>query len=265
MWGAPIGWHQHAPKGCFLFFERVRQLGGTSMPPRDVSYCFEELGAWFHIKFPNSSFNNLSKSICSHQVPNNSHQIPPVFINNPSKYFCSHQVPKKSLLFPSVIRQKPFVFIKFPSNSFCFHQVPIKFLLFPSSFYQNLFVPIIFPSTSHCPCQLHFVPNPTLHKHTQSSKLCERLGQSAKRSAAVPGQAGRGDSSGRQTSAARGRAESRDILPARSCGRSRVDLLLARHSAVLPPSCACAKRDRIWLGYSRGNCIWVYMGCPCGE
>ncbi len=136
---------------------------------------FKGLGLDFLSSSQTVPFNNLSKSFCSHQVPNNSHQIPLVFINNPSKSFCSHQVPKKSLLFPSVTCQKPFVFIKFPSNSFCFRHGPTKIFLFPSS--------------SH---QLHFVPNPTLHKHTQSSKLCERLGHSAKRSAAVPGQAGRG-------------------------------------------------------------------------
>jgi len=42
----------------------------------------------------------------------------------------------------------------------------------------------------------------------------ERLGQSAKRSAAVRGQAGRG-ATGQAESAGCGRAESRDFLPAR--------------------------------------------------
>jgi hypothetical protein len=87
------------------------------------------------------------------QFPNNSHQIPLVPINNASKSICSHQVPKHS-------HQIPLVPINDPSKSFCFHQVPIKFLSFPSSSYQNPFVSINF--------------------------------QSAKQSAAVPGQAGRG-------------------------------------------------------------------------
>ncbi len=135
----------------------------------------------------------------SYQVPK---QFPLITYQNPFVLIKFQTIPIKFLLFSSITHQNLFVPIKFPkiplvpisnsSKSFCFHQVPIKFLLFPSSSYQNLFVPIIFPSTSHCPNQLHFVPNPTLHIATQSSKLCERLGQSAKRSAPVPGQAGRG-------------------------------------------------------------------------
>ncbi len=67
-------------------------------------------------------------------------------------------------------------------------------------------------------------------------------GQSAKLSAAVRGQAGRGSHSGRQMSAGCGRAEIRDFLPARFCGRPRADLLLARQSGTLLPSCARPKR-----------------------
>ncbi len=121
--------------------------------------------------------------------------------------------------------------------------IPIKFLLFPSithqnplfslSSHQNPFV----PTTSH---QLPFVPNPILYKPTQSSKFCETLGQSAKRSAPVPGQARKGTYSDRQTSVWCGRAESGDFVPVRFCERSRADLLLARQSAALLPSCACA-------------------------
>ncbi len=63
----------------------------------------------------------------------------------------------------------------------------------------------------------------------------EKPGQSAKRSAAVRGQAGRGAPvAGR----GRPRAERRDFLPARFFGRSRADLLLERQSAALLPSCA---------------------------
>ncbi len=89
----------------------------------------------------------------------------------PSNSHCSHQlliVPIKFLLFPLITHQNPFVLIKFsnssyqtllvlinnPSQSFCSHQVLIKLFLFPS--------------TSH---QFIFVPNPILHKPTQSSKL----------------------------------------------------------------------------------------------
>ncbi len=55
----------------------------------------------------------------------------------------------------------------------------------------------------------------------------ERPGQSAKRSAAIRGQAGRGATVAWQTSAGCGRPESRDFLPARFCGRSRADLFRA--------------------------------------
>jgi hypothetical protein len=114
--------------------------------------------------------------------------------------------------------------ILFPSNSSCSHQQPIKFPLFPT--------------TSH---QRPFVPNA---KPTQSSKLCERLGQRAKRSAAVPGQAGRG-----ATVAGRRRLQqSRKVeifCLARFCGRSRADLLLARQSAALLPSCAWARDGKL--------------------
>lgn len=73
----------------------------------------------------------------------------------------------------------------------------------------------------------------------------EKLWQSAKRSAAVPGQGGRGSYSGsRRLSAGCGRAESRDFLSARVCGRSPADVLLARQSAAFLPSHAYAKRGR---------------------
>jgi hypothetical protein len=130
------------------------------------------------------SFFEGGGGLISHQVPKSSHQIPLVPINNSSICFWFHQVPKQ-----------------FQSNSSCSHQFLIKSLLFPSSFHQNPFI----PTTSH---QLHFVPstyfcsqpNPTLNKPTQSSKFCERLGQSAKRSAPVPGQARKASYSNRQTS-----------------------------------------------------------------
>ncbi len=124
MWGVPMFFSK--------FFDWVSQLGGANMPPRDVSYLFEGVGAsWFPVKFPNSS-----------------HQIPLVPITISSKFFCSHQVPKK-----------------FPSNSSCslqvsnkfilFHQAPIKFLLFPSITHQCAFVLIKFPNNSH---QIPLVP-----------------------------------------------------------------------------------------------------------
>ncbi len=51
-----------------------------------------------------------------------------------------------------------------------------------------------------------------------NGEIRERLGQSAKRSAAVRGQAGRVATVARQTSAGYGRAERRDFLPGRFCG-----------------------------------------------
>jgi len=60
-----------------------------------------------------------------------------------------------------------------------------------------------------------------------NGETCARLGQSAKRSATIRGQAGRG------ATVAEGRlpgvAEQKigNFLPARFCGRSRADLLLA--------------------------------------
>ncbi len=117
----------------------------------------------------------------------------------------SQKVPIKFLLFPSITHQYAFGFIKFPNNScqlplvpinnlsksfvlmkfssnpFCQHQVLIKILLFPQ-------LPFV-PSTSFCSQPKPTQPNPTQHKPTKSSKFCERLGQSAKRSAPVPGQA----------------------------------------------------------------------------
>jgi hypothetical protein len=209
--GEAIGWCKHAPKGRFLLFSRVWGLISYQVPKQ----------------FPSITYQN---PFVSHQVSNNSHQIPLVFINNPSKSFCSHRVPKNSLVFPSVTRQNPFVFIKFPSNSFCFHQVPIKFFLFPSSSHQLHIVPINF---------ILFPTPPYIYPH----KALNFVRDSGRVQNGAPSSwAGRkGSSSGRQTSAARGRAERRDILPARSCGRSRVDLLLARQSAVLLPSCACGE------------------------
>jgi hypothetical protein len=114
---------------------------------------FKGWGTSFPIKFPKSS-----------------HQIPLVPINNPSKSF---KLPTNS-------HRNPLIPINNSSNSFCSHQVLIKILSIPQ-------VPInftLFPWTAFC-------SQPTLHKPTLSSKLCERLGQSAKRSTAVPGQARR--------------------------------------------------------------------------
>ncbi len=80
-----------------------------------------------------------------------------------------------------------------------------------------------------------------------NDEIREKLWQSAQRSAAVPGQGGRGSYSGngsRRLSAACGRAESRGFLPARVCGRSPADVLLTRQSAAFLPSHAYAKRGR---------------------
>ncbi len=71
-----------------------------------------------------------------------------------------------------------------------------------------------------------------------NDETCERLGQSAKRSAAVRGQAGRGATvAGRRRP---GAAEQNVgiFCPTRFCGGSRADLLLERQSTALLPSCA---------------------------
>jgi len=79
--------------------------------------------------------------------------------------------------------------------------------------------------------------------------VCKKLHckprQSAKRSAAVLGCGGKGSYSGsRRLSAECSRAENWDFLLTRVCGRSPVDVLLARQSVVFLPSHACAKRGR---------------------
>jgi hypothetical protein len=117
----------------------------------------------------------------SHQIsfvlikfPENSHQIPLVPINNPSKSFCSHQIPLISiniLLFSSRSHQIPLVPINNISISFCSHQVPKKF-----------------PSDSSCSHQVRI--KIILFPWQVSAKV--NGGQSAKLSAAVRGQAGRG-------------------------------------------------------------------------
>ncbi len=80
----------------------------------------------------------------------------------------------------------------------------------------------------------------------------EKLGQSTKRNATIPGQGGRGSHCVRfvYLSAKCGQAESRDFLPAKVCGRSWADLLLTRQSAVLLPSCAYAKSPSLFISSS---------------
>jgi hypothetical protein len=77
----------------------MSQLGGTNMPPRAVSFLFEEVGARFPIKFL--------------LFPSISHQNP--FISSSSK-----KIPIKFLFFPTITHQNPFVPIRFPSGS---HQI----------------------------------------------------------------------------------------------------------------------------------------------
>jgi hypothetical protein len=77
----------------------------------------------------------------------------------------------------------------------------------------------------------------TLEHEGERLKLVRDSGQSAKRSAAVRGQAGRGATvaGGRRPDAAE-----QDVgifWPARFCGGSRADLLLERQSTALLPSC----------------------------
>jgi hypothetical protein len=114
MWGEPIGWSQHAPKGCFLFW----RCGGL----------------WISIKFPNDS-----------------HQIPLVPINNPSNLLfssssqTSHLIP----LVPLITHQNPFVFINFP----LFPSSSCNFLLFSTQHYINPCKALNFGINSFC-CNL---------------------------------------------------------------------------------------------------------------
>jgi hypothetical protein len=108
----------------------VSQLGGANMPPRNVYYIFEGVGAWFLISsqivpiefllFPSISHQNpfvlIKFSIFFHQIPLVPIKILFVPIKFQSNSFCSHQVPKKS-------HQIPLVPINKPSISFCSHQV----------------------------------------------------------------------------------------------------------------------------------------------
>ncbi len=140
---------QHAPLGMFLKF-------------------FDGMGDWIPIKFSHSS-----------------HQILLVPINNPSKSFCSHQVPKKcpsnSSCSPSTTHQHPCIFI--------------KFLLFPSTIHRNPTVQIKFSKNSFVPIKILLFP--WLWKIGRRAQVStkvngetrEKLRQSAKRSAAVRGQA----------------------------------------------------------------------------
>jgi len=95
------------------------------MPLRDVSYLFERRGAWFPIKFPNSS----------HQYPIKILLLASSSQKNLIKFFLfsssSQKVPIKFLLFLSITHQYPFVLIKFPNDSHQISLVPIKILLFP--------------------------------------------------------------------------------------------------------------------------------------
>jgi hypothetical protein len=109
----------------------------------------------------------------------NYHQVPIVPIK-----FSKSSI--KFLLFLSITHQNLFVLMKFPnsshqvhlvlinnsSKSFCSYQVPINISF---HFHQLLIVHINFPSTSHSSHQLLFVPNPTLHKPTRSSKLWHQI------------------------------------------------------------------------------------------
>jgi hypothetical protein len=152
---------------------RGEPIGCANMPPRDVFYFLKGwgVGAWFPIKFPNSS-----------------HQIPLVPINIPSKSFCSHQVPKK-----------------FPSNSSYSHQQPINILLFSSS--------------------SHKIPFVGEHRWARRWKvrIVRDSGRVLNGAPQFVGRHSVGQKSGRC-----GRAESPDFRPARFCGRSQADLLLAR-------------------------------------
>jgi len=182
MRGAPIGWHQHAHRD-FSYILKGPPNWVAQTCPQGMFLIF--LKGW-GLDFPSSSKTVSIKFLLfpsiSHQNPfvlikflNNSHQIPLVPINNPSKSFCSPQVPKQ-----------------FPSNSSCSHQQPIKILLFPESSQKVLIKFLLFPLSSH---QYPFVPMAMEDRQVSTNvngETRERLGQSARRSAAVRGQARKG-------------------------------------------------------------------------
>jgi hypothetical protein len=139
--------------------------------------------------------------------------------------------------FPNSTHQYPSVLIKFPKNS---HQIPL--------------VPIKFPSKSFC----SHGDGGQAGEHRWARRWMVRLVRDSGRVVnGAPQFVGRkGSHSGRQTSAACGRAESRDFPPARFCGRSRTHLLLARQSATLLPSCVRPKRS--WL-LEQLLQIWIWL------
>jgi hypothetical protein len=199
--GEPIGWHKHAPKGCFISFWRVGGLISHKVPISSCQYPIKIL------LFPSSSqkvpIRFLLFLSVTHQYPffpSSPHQIPLVPINNPSISFCSHQVlkkfPSKSFLFPSSSQTIPINFLLFLSNCHQIHFVPIKF---PSNSCCSHQVPKKFPSNSSC---FNQVPNKILlfpwlwrigrWARRWNGETRQRLGQSAKLSTAIRGQAGRG-------------------------------------------------------------------------
>ncbi len=134
-----------------------------------------------------------------------SHQVPKQV---PTSSSCSHQNPFVLIMFPKNSHQIPLVPINNPSISFCSHQVPEQF---PSRF-------PLFPSSSD---QHRFVPMAMKDRQVSTGERALRWTVR---------------DSGRVLNGC-GRAESRDFLPARFCGRARADLLLARQSATLLPWC----------------------------
>ncbi len=101
MWGAPVRWHQHAPRDVSYFLKGWTNWVAHTCP-QGMFIMF--LKGWV-LDFPSSSqtvpiefllFPSISNqnSFVLIKFPNNSHQIPLVLINNPSNSFVPIKFPK---------------------------------------------------------------------------------------------------------------------------------------------------------------------------
>ncbi len=210
IWGEPIGWSQHAPKGCFLFWR-----GG---------------GLWISIKFPNSShliplvtINNPSKPFILIKFPNFSSTSSWSF-HNSSKFFCFHQFPLfpssscNFLLFSTQHYINPHKALNFAINSFLRNletwllrwchgekkKKKEKWLTFFSGETQYMYSVQWENGYGGCTASASRIKQLSTKVNRE---IREKVGQSAKRSLAVHGQGGRGSYSGSQTSARCGRAK----------------------------------------------------------
>ncbi len=173
-----------------------------------ISFCFHQVPKKFPIKFlffQSITHQNPFVPIKFPLFPSITHHNPFVPIKFPWFPIIKYQYPFVLIKFPSNSHQIPLIHIKFQSKSFCSHQVPIRFLLFPSNSFCSHQVPIktlLFP-------WLWRIGRCSQVSTKVKRETRERVGQSAKRSAAILGQAGRGATVAWQTSAGCGRAQSR--------------------------------------------------------